>query len=291
MMDLATCTAAAALPDTARPSSDIFSIRRRQFHAAMVSRCGTGGGSEAIAAYQRLRATFQARLAGKYPFADSTYTVAGEADPRDVRLFVQQLDSFMLTNDVTLRSHPTLSQTARPAAVFVDQMVAARPFLASFAAEGASRTVPAFSMLVASPPAGDSLPLGLLELQIGARQGAIEETPLEHSWRSGDSVKVVVTPFDTARSRVLFAAGGTWAALRFAQARPAGVAVRFFEPDTKLERVLPTFPATAPELVGPGIRPLPAPPVVAPSGQPAAKAPPAQTKAKAPPPRRSTKRP
>jgi hypothetical protein len=103
---------------------------------------------------------------------------------------------------------------------------------------------------VSKPSAADSVPLALLELQIGQRVNSVEETPIEHFWRAGDSVKVTLTPFDTARSRTLFAAGGMWGMLRLAQTKPSGIDVRFFDPDTKIELPLPAFPATAPELGG-----------------------------------------
>jgi type VI secretion system protein ImpL len=267
MMDLAACTAAASVPDTARPSSDIFTIRRKQFYAAMVSRCGTTGGTDAINAYQRLRTLFQQRLAGRYPFADSTYTIAGESDPRDIRAFVVQLDSFLLVHDVALRSHPTLSQTTRPAAAFIDQMVAVRPFVASFADEDAARPTPAYSLLVSAAAPTDSLPMALLELQVGARQSTVEETPSEWHWRAGDSIRVEITPFDTARSRTLFTTAGSWGALRFARSRPSGMTIRFFTPETKLERPLPAFPATAPDLLGSASRPATPPPAAAPRPQ------------------------
>ena len=251
MYELARCTEAATGMDSTPHNNDPFIKRRRQFQAALVSRCGTGGGAEALQSYNRLRTLFTQRLAGRYPFADSTYAVGGEADPAAVREFFRQLDEFMVFADIALRSHPTLSQTARSAITWVENVNRVRPFVMPFVAEGAGRSVPAYSLLVSRSSSMDSMPSALFELQIAERLNSVEETPLEHFWRAGDSVKVIITPFDTSRSRPLFAVAGTWGALRLAQAAPAGVSVRFFDPDTKIELMLPVFPATAPDLAAP----------------------------------------
>src|SRR6185503_2507255 len=64
------CAASAGDPEDTRQTLDFFLSRRRQFHAAMVSRC-RGGSAEAVQAYGRLRAQFAAKLAGRFPFADT----------------------------------------------------------------------------------------------------------------------------------------------------------------------------------------------------------------------------
>jgi hypothetical protein len=42
--------------------------------------------------------------------------------------------------------------------------------------------------------------------------------------------------------------------VRLAQTRPANLTVKFYHPDTKIELVLPVFPATAPEILIPRSR-------------------------------------
>jgi type VI secretion system protein ImpL len=256
MRDLASCTAKASEPDTARTTGDVFLIKRRQFRAAMVSRCGTGGASEAIASYQRLRSQFQSRLAGRYPFADSTYTVRGgaEADAASVREFFRQFDAFRLVDDVALRSHPTLSQTAKAAIAFLDQLAAVRSFVAPFVDSGSVRTVPAYSILATMSISPDTLPNYLLDLDVGGRQATVDENAIEHLWRAGDSVKVILSPLDTSSARTLYAAGGNWAAVRFLRAAPAGMSVKAYHPETKLELQVPVFPAVAPEILVPRSR-------------------------------------
>lgn len=256
MFELARCTEAAAVVDSSPVNNDPFLIRRRQFQAALVSRCGTGGAEAVLAAYARLRAAFTQRLAGRYPFADSTFTGTGEADPAAIREFFRQLDEYLIATDVAMRSHPTLAQTAQPAIQWVDAIQRVRPFVLPFAGERATRTAPAYTLLVSRPPADDSMPLALLELQLGQRLNSVEESQTEHFWRAGDSVKVILTPFDTARARTLFAAAGNWGILRMASEKPAGITVRFFDPDTKIELALPVFPATAPDLAAPSRAPV-----------------------------------
>jgi type VI secretion system protein ImpL len=256
MRDLATCTARASEPDTTRASSDVFVVKRRQFHAAMVSRCGTGGASQAVASYQRLRNLFQSRLAGRYPFADSSTSVrtGAEADAASVREFFRQFDAFRLVDDVALRSHPMLSQTAKGAIAFLDQLAAVRSFVAPFVDSGPVRTVPTYSILATMSISPDTLPNYLLDLDIGGRQTTLDDSAIEHTWRMGDSVKVILSPLDTSSARTLYAAGGNWAAVRFVRAAPQGMTVRVYHPDTKLELSVPEFPRVAPEILVPRSR-------------------------------------
>jgi type VI secretion system protein ImpL len=257
MSDLATCTARASVPDTVRASNDVFVIRRRQFRAAMVSRCGTTGAAQAVASYERLRTLFQTRLAGRYPFADTVVSrrSATDADPAAVREFFRQYDAFRVVDDIALRSHPVLTQTARAAITFIDQLSAVRALVAPFTDSASIRGTPAYGLVASARISPDTLPTHLLDLEVGGRQATIDEAGQEHLWRSGDSVKVILSPLDTASERTLYAAGGSWAALRFAQNQPAGIKVRIYHPDTKLELIVPRIiPITAPEILIPRSR-------------------------------------
>jgi type VI secretion system protein ImpL len=256
MSDLTTCTARALEPDTTRASNDVFVIRRRQFRAAMVSRCGTTGAAQAVASYQRLRTLFQTRLAGRYPFADTAFSGRSvpEAEPTAVREFFRQYDAFRVVDDISLRSHPVLTQTARAAITFIDQLAAIRALVAPFTDSASVRSTPAYGLIATARISPDTLPTHLLDLEVGGRQATIDETGQEHVWRSGDSIKVILSPLDTASERTLYVAGGAWAALRFAQSQPAGIKVRIYHPDTKLELTVPAFPITAPEILVPRSR-------------------------------------
>jgi len=246
--DLARCRLVATQPDTVRASTDVFITRRRQFRAALVSRCAPGGSAEAIGAYQRLRLYFQTRLAGRYPFADTSALARVDAVASDVRDFVRQYDAFAVTGEIALRSDPRLTQTGRAALGFLDQFAAARAFLAPLVDYTEQSAVPRYTLLVSAAPQPDSLVLAQIELRVGAGVVNVAEEPQPITWRVGDSVSVIVTPFDTSMAPTLLPTGGTWAALRLAQ-RPGNVALSLFHPETRMELPLPFFPPTAPDIL------------------------------------------
>jgi type VI secretion system protein ImpL len=257
MSDLRTCTVRASERDTTRASNDFFVIRRRQFRATMVSRCGTTGAAQAVASYERLRTLFQTRLAGRYPFADTALSGRNmpDAQPAAVREFFRQYDTFRVVDEISLRSHPVLTQTARAAITFIDQLSAVRALVAPFTDSASTRSTPVYGLIASARISPDTLPTHLLDLEVGGRQATIDETGQEHLWRSGDSVRVILSPLDTAQERTLYAAGGSWAALRFAQHQPAGIKVRIYHPDTKLELMVPrVIPIKAPEILIPRSR-------------------------------------
>ena len=80
---------------------------------------------------------------------------------------------------------------------------------------------------------------------------ALVEGTQEQPWRYGDSVRVVMTPYDSARARELFVAGGGWSVLRLSQRPPQGLAVKLYHPDTRIELRVPYFPITAPDILIP----------------------------------------
>jgi len=63
LSDLASCAAVASQPDLDPDirAMDVFAVRRRQYYAAMLGRCG-GNQTSIVMAYQRLRNTFSQRL-------------------------------------------------------------------------------------------------------------------------------------------------------------------------------------------------------------------------------------
>jgi type VI secretion system protein ImpL len=227
MSDVASCAAVAAAPDTTKPSTDLFIARRRQFHAAMVGRC-MGGPADVLPAYNRLRLLFASRLAGRFPFVDSLQSPrATDADPASVRDFLKQYDAFAATNEVALRSNPTLLQTAKAATLFLDQVAQLRAFMAPYVET--DKGPASFSLLI---KAGD------------------EER--EQPWRYGDSVHVATAVDSLGNGRPVYVRGG-WAPLRYAiGTRDSTATIRFFHPDTKIELALPsTFPSVAPEILIP----------------------------------------
>lgn len=252
--DMERCRLAAAQPDDTRPSSDVFLLRRHQFRAALVSRCSPRGSAAAVAAYQRLRAVFQQRIAGRYPFIDTSSVAPIEADQAAVREFTRQFDAFAVTGVVVMRSDPALAQTGRAAMAFLDQLAQVRPLLAPYVDDDAVRRVPEYVIGVSVVPQADSVPLQEVEIQLGQHQVGMVEGSQELPWRYGDSTRVVLTRFDTVGRHDVTAIGGGWSALRLAQRPPRSLVVRLYHPDTKLELKVPYFPITAPDIFIPRAR-------------------------------------
>lgn len=241
---VAACRGVARMPESTGPSPDFFVTRMRQHAAAVVSRCLPGGSAWAVASYERLRSTFQARVAGRYPFADTAAAARVDAVPADVGAFLRQYETFMAAADVALRSDPALASSASAALAFVEGLAAVHALLAPVAADAIQ---PAYGLAIAAPGIADTLN-GTLEVRVGARDMSVEESAQAVRWTPGDSVLVILAPFDTTSARPLLAAGGWWGALRAAQ-RPSGLSVRLYHPETKVETPLPAFPWSAPEIL------------------------------------------
>src|SRR5688572_17655959 len=190
--DLSTCRAA-VVPDTAQPSADLLVLRRRQFRAALASRCANAG-TDAVRRYERLRTSFTRNLAGRYPFADSASVPrtarAASADPAAVREFFRAYDAFMVTGDIALRSDPRLAGAARSALGFLDQMGQARAFFAPMLRER-TRSLPQYSLVVS--PADTMVDV---ELHVGGRILPLDEAEREERWTYGDTVRVVTEDSD-----------------------------------------------------------------------------------------------
>jgi type VI secretion system protein ImpL len=125
-----------------------------QFRAALLGRCHPSGSGDAVAAYDRMRNVFVNKLAGRYPFVDSTRANAPDADPAAVREFYQLFDQFARSHDVMLRSDPRVAPNARAALAFLDQVGAARPFLSPFVDSAATRRSPEYAFVIEPLAAG-----------------------------------------------------------------------------------------------------------------------------------------
>jgi hypothetical protein len=242
------CRDIASMPESSLPSSDIFVTRMRQFAASVAARCVAGSSAAAVASYQRLRTYFQTRVAGRYPFVDSTSTGRSEAVVSDVRDFLRQYDVFAVAGEPALRSDPTLSTTARAALTFLDQFAAVRPALSALDAAERRDATYGYGLAVSAGALLDSLNDAALDMRIGERQASLDNTVQSFAWMSGDAISVDLSPFDGTPTRLLASYAGPWAAVRLAQ-RPAGLGITLFHPETNLPVVLPSFPVAAPEIV------------------------------------------
>jgi hypothetical protein len=229
LSDLSSCHVVATQPDLdPNPkATDLFAQRRRQFYLAMVGRC-TGNQGPVIAAYGKLRALFTQRLAGRFPFADSSEAArALDADPAAVRDFIRLYDAFEAGPDIVLRSDPTMAQPAKAAIAFLDEVGEIRSFLS---------------------PVVDA-PKGKPEYNVFVRSGDEEWTA---RWQYGDSLHVSTLVDSLGNERNLYVRGG-WAALRAVATKyDTTGGIRFFHPRSAMELLMPTrWPLVAPEIVIP----------------------------------------
>ena len=243
--DMASCVGAVA-PDTSRPSPDPFVRRRRMFQASLNARCGNEG-SVATATYERLRVAFMTRIAGRYPFVDSTQAqTAGDVDPVMLKDFLTQYDAFMSGPYMALRSDPSLLGASGGAWQFLAQMAPVRAFFAPLMDAG-DRRPPEYTIAV---EAVDSVTDR--ELMVAAKTVAVDAAAHDFAWRLGDPIRL--TRRDSGQVRPVFTSRGTWAVVQLPRQQP----VRLFHPYSKAELFLPgAFPVLAPEIVRPGAAPKP----------------------------------
>jgi type VI secretion system protein ImpL len=229
--DVADCRARVPGADTAGAGADFFVWRRVQFRAAMAARCGSAG-SEAANAYGRLRASFTNGLAGRFPFVDSTRSVASrDAEPAVLRSFLRQYDAFIAAGqDVALRADPRQAGPARAAMAFLDQVAQVRAFLAPMM--DSPRALPRYTLL------------------FGEGEFAHDEP-----WLYGGPIRVEAVDVEDAAHETGLTVSGAWAPLRFAVRENASYErIRFFDPETGEELKVPAFPVSAPEIFRTGPR-------------------------------------
>jgi type VI secretion system protein ImpL len=248
-IDIPSCMVAATRPDTlsVKTPPDWFVMRRRQFRATMLGRCGKDGGAPSIADYQKLRAVFVSKLAGRFPFVDSAKAAAApDADPAAVRELYALYDAFAKSGELALRSDPRVGPAARQAFIFLDQVAAARPFFAPFVDSAANRKSPEYAFVVEPLKAGSN-PLAALELHIGTRTLALDDSTHDGIWGFGEAVKVMPAPGATG-AKAGFTASGWWGLIELGVLQH-DVKIRYYHPDTKVELRLPSvFPMVAPDL-------------------------------------------
>ena len=207
----------AAAGDTLNVPNEIFLVKLRQFRAAMAGRCASGG-VQAANAYERMRALFASRVAGRFPFAPrESLASAPDADPAAVREFLRTYDAFIAAaHDVALRSDRNLRTAAAPALAFLDSMKVAREFLSPLMDD--NRRAPSYGL---------------------ALRDRTER------WSYGEPLYVMATSSDSSDKVVQ----GGWSALRFAVQRSAAYeGVRFYHPLYNVELTVPVFPAAAPRI-------------------------------------------
>lgn len=123
---------AASLPNGYRPNRRYFSVRLQELSRQLGERCQQISVRDAGARYAELARYFNARLAGRYPFADAPPARGErEADPEAVKGFYDLFDQ----SQAVIRAVPTaaISDPAfAPARAFVAEMAAVRPLFAPY---------------------------------------------------------------------------------------------------------------------------------------------------------------
>ncbi|HKR98069.1 MAG TPA: hypothetical protein VJU79_01015, partial [Candidatus Dormibacteraeota bacterium] len=123
---------AASLPSGYRPNRRYFSVRLQELSRQLGERCVQIAVRDAGVKYAELARYFNARLAGRYPFADAPPARGErEADPEAVKGFYELFDS----SQGVIRAVPSnaISDPAfAPARAFVSEMAAVRPLFAPY---------------------------------------------------------------------------------------------------------------------------------------------------------------
>jgi type VI secretion system protein ImpL len=233
------CMAAALRLPPAAPVTDWFVMRRNEFRAAMLGRCHPGGSGDAVAAYQRLRALFTSKLAGHYPFADSSKTGGAAADPAAIREFYQMYDVFSRGSEVMLRSDPRLGPAAKTAFIFLDQVAGSRRFFSAFVDSGAARRSAEYAFTTAPLAPGASA-----ELTVGDRTTLVNDSAQVGVWGYGERITVKSGDLGTQT----FASSTPWSIIELAR-KQGDIGVTIYHADTKIPLAIPIFPQVAPDLV------------------------------------------
>ena len=243
VMDVGGCQRVAASGDTARAAPDFFIRRRSAFRASMIGRCGPRGAGDAVDAYNRMRALFSSRLAGRFPFVDSTGAAkAQDADPAAVREFYALYDAFARFYEPALRSDPRFRPSGALVFAFLDQIAQARPLFAAFVDSAAPRRAPEYAFAI--EPIQKGAP-GEYRLVTGDRSLPLNDSMQSGTWEFREPVRIVAT--EGAQPATRFSSSGGWGLVRLAMLQP-DTRVRIYHPDTMLEIKLPTLPKSAPVL-------------------------------------------
>lgn len=249
-------------------SGDFFLYRRELIRQQLLERCQNLTGAAVQADYGRLAETFNAKLAGRYPFTarDSDPDVAEEADPDDLALFLRDYGPVAERLNPILSARAKTSTDLRPAARFVESIVKMRTFLAPFAAPDAGKPPEAGAYEVTADfrvnRQREQGANQIIEwvLQVGG--GLLHNGPEQQvaTWRPGDPVALRLRwakdgaevplalddgPGVEDRSAI-FGYTGRWALLRLLQAQKAGDqdVGRGGDPQPHLLRfTIPTIPA------------------------------------------------
>jgi type VI secretion system protein ImpL len=260
------CAPAAA----AVPGTDWFALRARGLRDAFLDRCRELSGRWVRDGYDRVRAAFNASLAGRFPFAREA-DAAAEADPGDVRDFLELYGRMAEVRASVRSGRDGMGGPGSRAAAFLEEMDAAAAFLAPLAAADtgagpAYRVAAEFRASRGREAGADQV--AEWAMQVGSERltprdpaGAAagwspgEPVALAFRWAAGSPVRPAAEGLawggQTDGTTLRFGYGGEWPLLRLLAARSAN-------PRERGARTL-AFPARTVAAPQPGHAPAAAP--------------------------------
>ncbi|MGB0683452.1 MAG: type VI secretion protein IcmF/TssM N-terminal domain-containing protein [Magnetovibrionaceae bacterium] len=187
----ATCAQVIERPADRR-TADFFLARMDQLQSAVFEQCKTLGVGQLANLYVELSDLFNRLLAGRYPFAAVALgEPLREAEPEDIRTFFQFFDRQEPAIRDLLKESARLGPEASRAIDFVDQLAAARAFLAPVIAADPGKVAEypidvAFRVNVPNEDGGNQIISWTLALP--AKDLTRRTTEKTGTWREGDPI-------------------------------------------------------------------------------------------------------
>ncbi|MBV9773144.1 MAG: hypothetical protein JO040_04305, partial [Gemmatimonadetes bacterium] len=217
-------------------AADYFGEQLARVRSAFQARCRGLAGAGAVAGYDRIQDAFQEDLAGRFPFAPAS-AGGSEADPEAIRAFFRLMDDNESAWRQVVGGGAGVGGPGSPQALFLEQLVRARAFLAPVlagdSAAGPTYVVGAeFRVNRAREAGGDQIAAWTLD--VGTTRLEPRGADSTAAWSPGDPVRVFlrwatespVTPAPGPGARVsgrtaTWVYGGGWALLRLLRQQAA----------------------------------------------------------------------
>lgn len=186
--------ASAAMPATIRASRGYYPGTLQNISRLLTDRCNAIAGQDAMQRYAEVARYFNARLSGRYPFAEQPpIGNQPEADPADIRAFFRIFDA----NKSVISAAPGsggLDAAAAQARSFMDDMAHVRAFFAPYLdapkadAAPAVDVEPTFRVMRKREIDGDQIIVW--DLSIGTDSITNRDKAAKLRWTAGDPVRV-----------------------------------------------------------------------------------------------------
>lgn len=226
------------LPRRSGETPDFFLQSKARIYDEMRRRCVQFNEERLLDGYERLARRFNKDLGGRFPF--SRTAISGddeEADPRDVRTFLQEFDEYATKfaayasrNEVNLS--PIYINSNRDINNYIETIKGLRPFFAPLLSDKSGDTAPRYSLNVAFRINTQNEINGsqIAEYALAVADQRIEDAVA--TWQLGDRIRVsfrfakdgLYRPAENGQARgaitergdtVTYEWGGRWGLLRF----------------------------------------------------------------------------